>query len=399
MTPMTTTTHTRLAAAADLHVAMRGGIALSVGAAHGRLRTVRNRTVVTLRETVEEAQAAVMPCGSASSRVVPEPDSSYRDENPQPPTVTPPIAADPSEHRVQRSPLQSAFTHLAINSLEPRTRTICRELLERFSDRNTCDGAVDYAQEIPARVMAHMLGISEDSCDLFRQWIHDFMEVGMTDPGTVTRVITDMTAYLAKEIAKRRASPRSDLISCLLDARMEGQALTDDHIIGTLRPLLIAGVDTTWSAIGSCLWHLATHADDRRRLVAEPQLIPPAVEEFLRAYAPATMAREVIAETEINGCRFKVGEMVMLAFAAANHDHAVFPDADRVMMDRAENRQAAFGPGIHRRIGSDLARMAIRVALEEWLKQIPEFSLAPEAVVGWSTGTVRGPRRLPFVLG
>jgi cytochrome P450 len=175
--------------------------------------------------------------------------------------------------------------------------------------------------------------------------------------------------------------------------------LDDEHIIGTLRLLLIAGIDPTWSMIGSCLWHLATHSDDRERLVAEPALIPTAIEELLRAYAPATLAREIVKETEINGCHFKEGEMVMLSFPAANGDPAMFRDAGRVVIDRSPNRHAAFGLGIHRCLGSNLARMEITVALQEWLAKIPDFALVPDGVVEWSAGAVRGPRTLPLVFG
>ena len=124
-----------------------------------------------------------------------------------------------------------------------------------------------------------------------------------------------------------------------------------------------------------------------------------AVEEFLRAYAPVTMAREVVKETRIGGCTFTPGHMVLLSFPAANRDPAEFPDADRVVLDRKENRHAAFGLGIHRCVGSNLARMEIRVALDEWLRRIPDFRLDPQAPVTWSQGTVRGPRRLPVLFG
>jgi len=122
--------------------------------------------------------------------------------------------------------------------------------------------------------------------------------------------------------------------------------------------------------------------------------MPTAIEEFLRAYAPVTMAREVAKETQINGCTFKAGEMVLLSFPAANRDPEMFPDADKVIIDRKENRHAAFGLGIHRCIGSNLARMEMTVAVEELLKRIPEFGLAGK--VTWSEGTVRGPRQLPI---
>ena len=117
----------------------------------------------------------------------------------------------------------------------------------------------------------------------------------------------------------------------------DGQPLSDLHVQGTLRLLLIAGIDTTWSAIGSSLWHLAKMPADRERLIAEPELLPTAIEEFLRAYAPVTMAREVMKETEIGGCPIKPGNMVLLSFPAANRDPAMFPDADKVVIDRKQN--------------------------------------------------------------
>ena len=310
-----------------------------------------------------------------------------------------PITSDPPAHRDERRILLPPFAPAAIQKLEPCALTICRELLERLSGRSECDGAVEYAQELPTRLTARMLGISEHAGDMFRKWIHEFFELGATNSAIAARVVAEISDFFKQEIAKRRDTPGDDLVSYLINARIEGRPLDDDDISGTLRLLLFAGIDTTWSAIGACLWHLATHPDDRRRLVAEPQLIPTAVEEFLRAYAPVTMGREVVREVEINGCHFKEGEMVMLAFGAANRDPAAFPDADRVVVDRAENRHAAFGLGIHRCIGSTLARMEMRVALEEWLVRFPDFTLKPGAVIKWSAGTVRGPRQLPISLG
>jgi cytochrome P450 len=311
----------------------------------------------------------------------------------------PPITSDPPAHQAQRNVLLPFFTPEVIAGYEPRTRAMCRELIERFAGKNDCDAAADYAQEIPTRVTAYMLGISEEAGDLFRKWIHDFFEIGMTDQETLLRTVTEVRTFFAEEIRKRRAAPTEDLISHLLDARIDGQPLSDDHVSGTLRLLLFAGIDTTWSAIGSCLWHLATHAENRKRLVAEPHLIPTAVEEFLRAYAPATVTREVVKETQISGCRFKEGEMVLLAFPAANRDPERFPDAGRVVVDRTPNPHVAFGVGIHRCLGARLATMEMTVALQEWLRRIPEFTLAPGAIVQWSNGPVRGPRQLPLIVG
>jgi cytochrome P450 len=247
------------------------------------------------------------------------------------------------------------------------------------------------------RVIAHMLGVPEQDADQFRKWIKEILEIGVTDYDVLMRAQREMIAYFAEKIAARRRSPRDDLIGYLI-TRIDDQVFYDDHINGTLRLLMIAGIDTTWSAIGSCLWHLAQHPRDRSRLTTDPGLMGSAVEEFLRAYAPVTMAREVVKETQIGGCAFKPGHMVLLSFPAANRDPAIFPEANKVIIDRAENRHAAFDLGIHRCIGSNLARMEIRVALTEWLARFPEFCLNPDLPVTWSIGTVRGPRQLPVLL-
>jgi len=243
-----------------------------------------------------------------------------------------------------------------------------------------------------------MLGIDEKDGDLFVKWIHEILELGIKDDNTLMKAVQEMTQFFAGHLEQRKQNPKDDLITTLMNARgPDGKPLEDGHVLGSLRLLLIAGIDTTWSAIGASLWHLARTPLDRERLTREPELIPTAVEEFLRAFSPVTMAREVMKDTTISGCPVKSNNMVLLSFPAANRDPAMFPDADKVIIDRKENRHAAFGLGIHRCIGSNLARMEIKVALEEWLKRIPDFRLDPAATVTWSEGTVRGPRRLPVL--
>jgi cytochrome P450 len=315
-------------------------------------------------------------------------------ETPPPRIPAPPITSDPPEHRPARMVLLPPFTPDAMKKLEPRARALANELIDKFVKRGSADAAVEYAQEIPVRLIAHMLGLPEADGDRYRRWINMILEDGITNVSIAVEAAGEMTHYFMGYVHERTEKPGDDLISYLVKARPNGQPLSAENVIGSLRLLLIAGIDTTWSGIGSCIWHLATHPADRRRLAAEPALMPVAIEEFLRAYAPVTMAREVVKETEINGCKFKPGEMVLLSFPAANRDPAMFPDADKVIIDRKENRHAAFGLGIHRCIGSNLARMEMTVAVEELLKRIPEFSLAGE--VTWSEGTVRGPRKLPI---
>jgi cytochrome P450 len=310
----------------------------------------------------------------------------------------PPITSDPPRHRLARMALLPPFTPQAIDKLIPKARAICNELIDGFVAKGGCDAAVDYAQHIPVKIIAHMLGIPESDGDRFRAWIKMVLEDGITDEAAMMQGFQEIREYFTAHLMERRKNPGDDLISYLtLQTYPDGRQFTDNHVLGSVQLLLVAGIDTTWSGIGSCLWHLAKTPDDRRRLVQDPGLMPSAIEEFLRAYAPVTMAREVAKEAQVNGCTFKEGQMVLLSFPAANRDPAMFPDADKVIIDRKENRHAAFGLGIHRCVGSNLARMEMTVAVEEFLKRIPEFHLT--GPMTWSEGSVRGPRKLPLRFG
>jgi cytochrome P450 len=348
---------------------------------------------VYLPTRYEDVRAVAYDTEHFSSR-----KTAVREVHPPNDRGAPPITSDPPRHRLARMVLLPPFTPDAIDRLRPRARAICNELIDAFAGNGACDAAVDYAQHIPTKVMAHMLGVPESDGELFRTWIKAVLQEGALDQAGLIRAVEEMTEYFRGPMQERRQSPGSDLISYLVQQKYEdGRTLTDNHVLGSVRLLLVAGIDTTWSAIGAAIWHLARTPEDRRRLVAEPALMPTAIEELLRAYAPVTMAREVVAETEIAGCPFKPGQMVLLSFPAANRDPRMFPDADKVIIDRKQNRHAAFGLGIHRCVGSNLARMELTVALEELLKRVPEFSLA--GPVTWSEGTVRGPRRVPLRLG
>lgn len=316
------------------------------------------------------------------------------------PPPAPPITSDPPEHKPAKRLLLPPFTPDAVAKLEPRVRAMCNELIDAFIGDGSCDAAAAYSKHIPVKTICAMLGIPESDSDIFIRWIHEVLELGIKDDTVLMKAIYEMSVYFAGHIAQRRQRPTDDLISTLMNARDDnGQPLSDAHVLGSLRLLLIAGIDTTWSAIGAALWHLATHPDDCARLVAEPELMPTAIEEFLRAYSPVTMAREVVKDTAIAGCPVKAGNMMLLSFPVANRDPSIFPEADRVKIDRKENPHVAFGLGIHRCVGSNLARMEMTVALEEWLKRIPQFRLDPTKPVRWSEGTVRGPRQLPLLLG
>ena len=306
----------------------------------------------------------------------------------------PPISSDPPFHHEARRLLLPAFSPKVIQGWEKDIRELCRQLLRDMGETPTIDAAVQYAQHIPVNVIALMLGFPLEDADVFRGFVHGVLEGVNVSPEERFAVFERLDKYIDAQVADHVENPRDDLTSFLLKAEIFGQPLSHEHVRGTIVLLLLAGIDTTWSAIGSSLMHLASHPADRERLLAEPELVPTAIEELLRAYAPVTMARLVKEDVEIGGCPMKVDDWVLLPFPAANVDPAAFDRADEVIIDRAENRHLAFGLGIHRCLGSNLARLEVRVAVEEFLAHFPNFELEPGTEVEWSRGQIRGPRRL-----
>ena len=314
---------------------------------------------------------------------------------PAPIGVAPPITSDPPFHAIARRIMLPYLAPGPVNAMEPQVRALCQRLLDDMGDHEIVNAGDEYAQFIPPAVIKQLLGFPPGDEERFREIIHIVMEgVDHTEEERLEEFVP-VEEYFRAQIEDHREYPRDDFTNYLLNVEVEGNKLADEHIFGTMLLTLVAGIDTTWSAIGASLWHLSTHPDDLARLVAEPDLMPVAIEEFLRFYAPVTMARLVKHDMEYLGCPMKEDDWLLLGFPAANRDPAVFKDADQFIIDRAENRHVAFGLGIHRCAGSNLARMELRVAIEEFIKRYPRFELADASAVTWAPGQVRGPRNVP----
>jgi cytochrome P450 len=314
---------------------------------------------------------------------------------PAPIGVAPPITSDPPFHSIARRLLLPAFAPGPINALEPVIRSLCVDLLDGMHG-DVVNVGMEYAKYIPPSVIRAMLGFPEEDIEKFIEFINIVLE-GIDHP-LEQRIeeFAPVEAYFTVQMEEHMANPRDDLTSYLLNVEIEGQKLQPEHVFGTMVLVLIAGIDTTWSAIGSSIWHLANHPDDLARLVNEPELMPVAIEEFLRYYAPVTMARLVKHDMDYLGCSMKEDDWILLGFPAANRDPNVFDDADKFIIDRAQNRHVAFGLGIHRCAGSNLARLELRVAIEEFIKRYSRFELADPSAVTWASGQIRGPRNLPI---
>jgi len=305
------------------------------------------------------------------------------------------ITTDAPDHAPERRLLLPFFAPKAVEKYREHTRELCRRLIRDFTEDGRADFAGDYARQIPPRIIAAILGIDPERADDFTTWVQGVLELGLQDDEIREHYSKIIREFFIEQVMDRMEHPGDDLISFLLSAELDGEPVPMHVIRGNLGLMLIAGIDTTWSSIGSALWHLASHPDDRRRLVDDPELIPTAVEEFLRAYSPVTMARLATNDTMLGDREVKAGDRVLLPFPAANRDPEVFDRPEEVIIDREVNRHVAFGAGIHRCLGSNLARLEMQVAIEEMLAMIPEFELEDPDAVTWAGGQVRGPRYLP----
>ncbi|WP_435138178.1 cytochrome P450, partial [Actinacidiphila sp. bgisy144] len=223
----------------------------------------------------------------------------------------PPITSDPPFHHGARKLLLPAFTKTAVSKLESGTRTFCHSLVDGLEGRDVVDAAHDYARQIPSRVIGDLLGLPPEDRERFHQLAVNLEGEGKQSRDERIEHMGRVFIYLLAEVNKHIEQPRDDLISYLLDAEMHGRKLEPNHVIGTIVLLLIAGISTTYSAIGTSLWHLAGNPQDRERLVAEPELLPTAMEEFLRAYAPVTMARLVKDDMHWRGVDMKADDYVL----------------------------------------------------------------------------------------
>jgi cytochrome P450 len=324
-------------------------------------------------------------------------ETNLYDVRPQRLLVMPPISLDPPEQTSYRQLLLPMFTPSAVEHLAPQVEALCHRLIDAFIDTGHADAGGDYAQHVPVLMTARLLGLPESDADRFRAWIHDMIERGQSEPEVGAQAIRELLSYFREQLAHRRENPGDDVTSLLANAEVNGEPLDERTRAAMLLLMLIGGVDTTWTALGASLWHLATHPEDQARLRQQPELLDTALEEFLRFYSPVEIGRIATRDTMVGGCPIAEGDRFWLAFPAANRDPVEFPDADQFVIDRQPNRHVAFGVGAHRCLGSNLARMEMKVAIATWLQRVPPFRLRADTTVEWTTGgNVRGPRVIPI---
>ncbi|MET0146620.1 MAG: cytochrome P450 [Ilumatobacteraceae bacterium] len=299
---------------------------------------------------------------------------------PNPPYRWIPEMLDGPIHTTWRQLLGPFFAPGAVAGWEPMVRRRFAEVLDDVAERGSCDFVHDVALLFPNVIFMDLMGLPRADAERFEAWEVAILHGDRTAPSSQQRSLDAMMAvigYFSDLITERRRDPQEDLLSQALSWKIDGEPIPDQDLLDFCLLMFMAGLDTVAAQLTFSFWHLARHDEDRRRIVADPALIPSAIEEFLRYYSFVTPARKVVSDAEIGGCPVQAGQMVYLPLASANRDPREFDDADKVIIDRANNRHIAFGAGPHRCLGVHLARQELRVAMEMWHERIPNYRLAP----------------------
>ncbi|MCV7281343.1 cytochrome P450 [Mycolicibacterium flavescens] len=306
--------------------------------------------------------------------------------DPNPPYQWIPVMVDPPQHAKWRQVLAEYFSPGRVKGLRDEHRRLAADLVERIAAEGSCDFVKQVARVFPSHIFLNIMGMPVERLDEFLEWEDKMLhQTGVGDEVMAIRLegMQQVVAYFQTLIDQRRAErdpEAQDIVSAAIGWTIDGEPVSDGDLLNCLLLLFMAGLDTVASQLSYAMLHLATHPQDRARLVAEPDIIPHAVEELLRAYPIVQTARKATQDMDFHGCPVKAGDMASFPLAAAGRDEQMFDDARRVDLDRGVTRHISFGAGPHRCLGSHLARQEMAVMLEEWHRRIPEYRVTEEPV-------------------
>lgn len=304
--------------------------------------------------------------------------------DPNPPYKWIPVMLDPPEHTKWRQVLAEYFSPGRTRSMREQQHELAAGIVEKIAAKGECDFVKEVARVFPSTIFLDIMGMPVDKLDEFLEWEDKILhQVGADEASLAVRMegMGQVITYFQTLIAERRANPdpdAQDIISAALNWKIDGEPVKDEDLLNCMLLLFMAGLDTVANQMSYSMLHLATHPDDRARIVADPSVIPNAVEEFLRVYPIVQTARKATRDMEFHGCKVKAGDMALFPLAAAGRDETMFPDARKVDLDRGITRHISFSAGPHRCLGSHLARQELAIIIEEWHKRIPNYTLAGE---------------------
>lgn len=302
-----------------------------------------------------------------------------------------PLSVDPPEHRKYRRMLDPEFSPTKMTALEPEARALVNEIIDRFVDNGGCEFHEDFATPLPSTIFLALVGLPQSDLPNFLLWRDDTIRPEGKTPEEVDakrqaagKAIND---YFVAALEEKKKNPDDRLLTRVVNGEVDGRPLTHAEQLGICHLLLLGGLDTVTATLDCMITYLALHPDRRQAVVDNPELMNPAIEEMLRQQTPVMMIPRIIAQDcELGGVKMSAGDSATLMIGAANVDEAEFADSGEVLLDRESNRHLAFGGGPHRCLGSHLARMELRVALEEFHKRIPDYKIADGTEIHFSPG-------------
>jgi cytochrome P450 len=312
-----------------------------------------------------------------------------------------PLQINPPDHVKYRRLLDLLFAPKQVAQLENDVRKLSNQLIDDFIGTGECEFNSAFAIPLPCTVFLRLLGLPLEDLDLFLKFKDNIIRPETRDQTDYERIQAEtgqqIYAYFDKVLDEREQQPRDDMLTGFLEADVDGNRLTREDILDICYLFLLAGLDTVTASVGCMVSYLAQHPEQRDRLVDDPAQIPGAVEELLRWETPVPGVPRVVAEdVELCGERLEAGERVTVLLGSANIDDHGFPEPGAVDFDRPANRHLAFGGGVHRCLGSHLARLELRVALEQLHERIPDYSIKPGEEPKYTMG-IRAVDYLPLV--
>ena len=319
------------------------------------------------------------------------PDELEARPNPIPPELeelinTHVLSTDGDDHRRLRRLVSKAFTPRMVEKLRPRIQEIADDLLDQMEPRGEADLVDSFAFPLPIIVIAELLGIPAEDRDRFRVWSNTFVSPSLGEEalGVFLEHTREFLTYLTELFEQRRAEPRDDLVSALLQAEEQGDSLKENELFSMMILLIVAGHETTVSLIANSVLALLTHPEELERLQRDPSLVAAAIEELLRYDSPVerTITRWAATDVELGGHTIRRGDFVIAVLGSANRDPERFPSADTLDLDREDVRHIGFGRGKHFCLGAPLARVEAEIALTTLLRRLPGLRLAvpPDAL-------------------
>ena len=304
-----------------------------------------------------------------------------------------PLSVDPPEHVKYRKILDPLFAPKKMDAIEGDIAARVNHFIDAFADRGSCHFTDELAVPFPSAVFLGLMGLPWDELDTFLRLKEGILRPGggTPDPEERTRIqdetAQEIYAYFNAILDERQKHPQGDILTGFLDAEVDGERLSREEILDICFLFLIAGLDTVTDSLTCFFAYLAEHPEHRRQIVEDEAIIPRAVEELLRWESPVPgTPRVATADTEVAGCPIAAGTLVLASIGAANVDPAEFDHPFEVRFDRAENRHLGFGGGVHRCLGSHLARRELRVTLREWHRRIPDYELKPGIELEYPAG-------------